>query len=61
MFASYKSFAYKCILPTSGSLFIKLNNAFVFPDPEPPVIDNLYGSSEICGHLGLRFILFSFT
>ena len=44
----------------SGSLFIKLDNAFVFPDSKPPIINNLYGSSGIYGHIGLRFILFSF-
>ena len=60
MFASYRSFAYECILPMSGSLFIKLDNAFVFPDSKPPIINNLYGSSGIYGHIGLRFILFSF-
>ena len=25
----------------SGSLFIRLNNAFVFPEPEPPIIKKL--------------------
>ena len=37
-FASYGSFAYKCILSVSGWEFIEFNNAFVFPDPEPPII-----------------------
>ena len=33
---SYGSLAYKYVLPISGLLFIKFNNAFAFPDPEPP-------------------------
>ena len=41
--ASYGSLAYKYILSISGCLFIKFNNAFVFPDPEPPIINILYG------------------
>ena len=41
--ASYGSLAYKYILSISGWLFIKFNNAFVFPDPEPPIINILYG------------------
>ena len=35
--SSYGSLAYKYILSISGWLFIKLSNAFVFPDPEPPI------------------------
>ena len=35
--ASYGSLAYRYILSISGWLFIKLNNAIVFPDPEPPI------------------------
>ena len=31
----------------SGSLFIILSYAFVFPDPEPPTINILYGWSGI--------------
>ena len=41
--ASYKTLAYKYILSISGCLFIKLNNAFVFPHPEPPTISILNG------------------
>ena len=41
--ASYGSLAYKYILSISGWLFIKFNNAFVSPDPEPPIIIILYG------------------
>ena len=32
-------FAYKYTLSTSGWLFIKFNNAFAFPDAEPPIIN----------------------
>ena len=42
-FASCGYFAYKYILSISGWLFTKFNNAFVFPDPEPPIINILYG------------------
>ena len=31
----------------SGRLFIKLNNAFLFPDLDPPIINILYGLSGI--------------
>ena len=31
------------MLSVSGSLFIRLNNALVFPDPAPPTINILYG------------------
>ena len=41
--SSYGSLAYKYILSITGWLFIKFNNAFVFPDPEPPIISILYG------------------
>ena len=27
---------------------IRLKNEFVFPDPEPPIINILYGRSGIC-------------
>ena len=42
-FVSYGSLAYKYILSMSGLLFIRFNNAFVFPDPEPPIISIVYG------------------
>ena len=45
--ASFGSLAYKYYLPISGRLFIKFNNAFVFPDPDPPIINILYGWSGI--------------
>ena len=35
-FASYGTLAYKYILSISGRWLVKLNNEFVFPDPEPP-------------------------
>ena len=62
--SSYGSLAYKYILSISGWLFIKFNNAFVFPDPEPPIIGYLYGWSGMYGHVKLctvLFVLFSFT
>ena len=34
-FDLYGSFAYKYILSMPGWFSIKLNNKFVFPDPEP--------------------------
>ena len=42
-FDSYGSFAHKYIFSMSGWFFIKFNNEFVFPDPEPPVVNILYG------------------
>ena len=40
-------------------VFIKLSNAFVFSDPEPPIINSLFVSSGICGQLVLSFFMFS--
>ena len=60
-FASYGSFAYKYILSMSGSFSIKSNNKFVFPDPEAPIINNLYGWSGMYGQFVLRMVLFSLT
>ena len=57
--SSYGSFAYKYILSMSGWLFIRFSNAFLFPDPEPPIINILYGWSGIYGQLRLWFTLFS--
>ena len=34
-------------------MIIKRNNEFVFPDPEPPTIYILYGSSGICDQIGV--------
>ena len=57
--SSYRSFQYKYTLSMSSLLFIKFNSVFVFPDPEPPIINILYGWSGIYGQLGLCFLLFS--
>ena len=57
-FASYGSLGYKWILSIFGWWFIILSNAFVFPDPGAPVINNLFGWSGICGQFGLRFFIF---
>ena len=45
----------------SGWFSIKFNNAFVFPDPEPPIINILYGWSGIYGQFLLCAVLFSLT
>ena len=60
-FVSYGSLAYKNILSVSRWLFIKFNNAFVFPDPERPIISILYGWSGMYGQSGLCFVLFLFA
>ena len=49
-FSWYGSFAYTYTLPISSWLF---NNAFVFPDPEAPIINILYGWSKIYDHFEL--------
>ena len=51
-FASYGSLAYKYILSMSTYFSIKFNNTLAFPDPEPPVINVLYGLSGIYGQYG---------
>ena len=58
-FASYGSFAYKYILSMSDWFSIKFNNTLVFPDPEPPIINILYGWFGIYGQFLLCPILFS--
>ena len=40
-------------LSISGSWFIRLSNAYVCPDPEPPTINILYGWLGISGQFGL--------
>ena len=45
----------------SGWFSIKFNNTFVFPDPEPPIINILYGWSRIYGQFLLCLVLFSLT
>ena len=44
----------------SGCFSIKFNK-FVFPDPEPPIINILYGRSEIYDQFLLCSVLFSLT
>ena len=46
------------ILLISDWLFIRLNDAFVFSDPEPPIINILYGWSGIYGHFKLCCVFF---
>ena len=58
---SYGSFAYKYSLSMSGWFSIKFNNTFVFPVPEPPIINILYGWSGIYGQFLLCLVLFSLT
>ena len=48
-FASYGSLAYKYFLSISGCFSFKFNNTFVFPDPESPIINILYGLSGMYG------------
>ena len=60
-FASYRPLAYKYILSMSGQFFLKFNNTFVFSDPEPPIINILYGLSGIYGQFLLCSVLFSLT
>ena len=60
-FASNESLAYKKILSKYGSWFIRLTNAFVFPDPEPQTIKILYGLSGISGQFVLCSFMFSFV
>ena len=50
---------YKYILLMSGWFSIKFNNTYVFPDPEPPIINILYGWSGIYGQFLLCTVLFS--
>ena len=56
-FASYGSLVYKYVLLISGCQLIRLKNEFVFPNPEPPVINILYGSSWIYD----QFVLYAFV
>ena len=46
-FASYGSLAYKLILSIFSCWLNWLKMEFIFPDPEPPVINILYGWSGI--------------
>ena len=42
----------------SGSGFIKLNNKFVYPHPEPQIINTLYGWSGTVANLDYVFLYF---
>ena len=57
--ASCASLVSKYILSISGWWLIALSNGFVFPDPESPIINILYGWSVICGQFGLCYFIFS--
>ena len=54
-FSSYRFFAYKNILSISGSPYIRLSKAFIFPDLEHPTINILYGCSGISDQFGLYY------
>ena len=60
-FVSYGSFAYRYILSMSGWFSIRFNNKFVFPDPESPIINIVYGWSGIYCQFLLCIVLFSLT
>ena len=47
------------MLSISRWWLIRLGNAFVFPDPESPIINILYRRSEIYSQFGLCFLMFS--
>ena len=51
-FNSYGTVAYRYILSISGSWFIRLSHALVYPDPEP-IINILHGYSGMCRQSGL--------
>ena len=42
----------------SGWSSIKFNNTFDLPDPEPPIVNILYGLSGVYAQFGLCSILF---
>ena len=44
-----------------GSLYIRFSNAFVYPGPEPPIIDIPYGWSGVPVHFRLCSFTFSFV
>ena len=60
-FDSYGSFAHKYILSMSRWFSTKFDNIFVFPDPERPIVNILYGWSGIYGQFLLCLVLFSLT
>ena len=45
----------------SGWFSVKFNNTFAFPDPEPQIINVLYGCSGVYGQFLLCSVLFSLT
>ena len=49
------------MLSISGCWSIRLNNEFIFPDPEPPISNILYGWTGICGQFGLCSFMFCCT
>ena len=44
-----------------GSLYIRFNNAFFCPGPEPPIIDIRYGWSGVSVDFRLCSLMFSFV
>ena len=49
------------MLSISASFFIRLSNAIVFPDTEPPIINILYRWPGVFGQFGLCSFMFSFV
>ena len=60
-FASYGSLVYQWTFTIPGLGIIRLNNEFIFPDYEPPVINIQYRWSGICDPLALCSLSFSFV
>ena len=61
-FALWKPLEYKWILSISGWLHTRLNNEFVFWNPETHIINILYGWSGICSQFELcSFMVFFVT
>ena len=52
---------FKPVFSTSVWWLIRLNNEFVFPDLEPPIINILYGWSRISGQFRLCSFMFIFV
>lgn len=55
----YGYFVYRYILSISSWRFVRLSNAFLFPDPEPSIINILNGWSGIWGQFALCSFNFS--
>ena len=47
------------ILSVSSWWFIRLSNAFIFCDPEPPIINVLYEWSGMCDQFRVSVIVYS--